>query len=216
MPTEPGITTDYRFRTRLILFALAGLSFFVAIVLAQHFLTPSLSPLRHQVSEYANSAAGPLMTIGFLLWALSLLATGLLVRLMRMQRLLPPLLILAATGMLLTAIFPTETTAGELQPGTSLTTTGRLHDLGSGLTGLTLLTAAIAVASNPGWRMSFRRWSTTLAVVATAISGTLLLVGPEVGGLRQRLVLLAGCCWQLLLLRELRRRGDGVRAGTVR
>lgn len=36
-------------------------------------------------------------------------------------------------------------------------------------------------------------------------SAVLLAVGPAVGGIRQRLVILVGCLWQLLLLDALRR-----------
>lgn len=216
MAIEPGATTRYRIRARLGLGATASLLAFVAIVVAEHLFDPSLDPLRHQVSEYANSDSGPLMTIGFLLWVLSLLATGLLVRLVRAERLLTALLVLSAAGILLAAIFPTETSAGELPPGTTLTAAGRLHDLGSGLTALALLAAVVAAALNPRWDRIFRLRSAALAIAAIAISVALLLVGPEVGGLRQRLVLFTGCCWQLLLLTELRRTATAVRARTVR
>ncbi len=189
---------------------------FVAIIVTEHLLDPSLDPLRHQVSEYANSDSGPLTTIGFLLWALSLLATGLLVRPPQGERRLVVLLLLAAAGVLLVAVFPTETSAGELPPGATLTAGGRLHDLGSGLTTLALLAAVAVAALSPRWDRAFRHRSAALAAAAIATSLALLLVGPEVGGLRQRLVLLAGCCWQLLLLAELRQPAGRVRAGTVR
>jgi hypothetical protein len=52
-------------------------------------------------------------------------------------------LALAATGMLITAAFATQTIAGQLPPGASLTLSGRLHDIGSGLTTVALLGAAL-------------------------------------------------------------------------
>lgn len=184
--------------------ALGALLAFLAILAAEHFLVPSLDPLTHRVSEYANASSGALMVGGFGLWAFSLLATSYLA--WQRQRTAFPavLLALGGLGMVLVAVFPTETSAGELPPGSSLTTVGKLHDLGSGLTSLALMAAAVGSGLDPRQKLSFRRRTALLIAVTVILSLVLLLIGPEVGGLRQRLLLLAGCCWQLLFLQALR------------
>ena len=97
---------------RVALTCLAG---FVVAVLAQHLLAPELTPDVHTISEYVNADAGPLMVGGFVAWAASMAATARLVR--RGARLVAWLLAVAAVGMLLTACFATQTSAGVLPPG---------------------------------------------------------------------------------------------------
>ncbi len=109
--------------------AIASLSWFVLTVVLEHVLVSELGPARHTISEYANArgAAGPLMVAGFLMWAASLATTALLVLMVRLQgragvmRMLPnvlfALLLVAAVGATLTALFPTQTQAGLLPPG---------------------------------------------------------------------------------------------------
>jgi len=179
--------------------ALGGLLAFLAIIVAEHLLNPSLDPLEHQVSEYVRTDSGVLMVAGFVAWSLSLVATAALAR-RHGDRLLAVLLASAAAGLLLAALFPTQTSAGKLPAGSSLTLTGHLHDLGSGLTILSLLGAAawtsIAARTSRTARLSFA----ALLLSAVVVSVALLIVGPSVGGLRQRLLLLIGCAWQLLFL----------------
>jgi hypothetical protein len=183
--------------------AFYGLGVFVAAVLIEHALTPSLSPARHTISEYANAGTGAIMTVGFAAWAVSLAATGAWAWLDRHGRLLALLLALAALGMALTACFPTQTVAGSLPPGMTRTATGRLHDLGSGLTSLTLLMGAIVSASQLWPPRRFRISSAIVVAAAVLIDATLLAVGPDVAGIRQRLLVVIGGGWQLLLLKAL-------------
>jgi Protein of unknown function (DUF998) len=204
-PTESA-TSKYRKRisSRLVKsVALIGLYGFAALVVIEHLLNLSLDPLRHQVSEYANSPSGDLMAFGFLLWASSLVATAFLVEHGRRDHLLAALLAVGALGLVLVALFPTETSGGELPAGAQLTSVGKLHDLGSGLTSLTLFLSALAVAAGGGSDRRFRRITLALVLTSLALSVVLLLIGPSVGGLRQRLLLLIGCGWQLLLLQTL-------------
>jgi hypothetical protein len=51
------------------LVALAG---FVAAAVAEHVLNPHLDPATHEISEYAKPRTGWVMTVGFALWALSM------------------------------------------------------------------------------------------------------------------------------------------------
>jgi hypothetical protein len=143
------------------------------------------------------------MTIGFVAWAMSLLATSLLAEYRWGSRLLAALFAIAALGIVLVALFPTQTVAGELPAGAQLTSAGKLHDLGSGLTSLALFLSALAVALSGGSERRLRRVALGLVLTSLILSVALLLTGPSVGGLRQRLLLLIGCGWQLLLLRTL-------------
>ena len=183
--------------------ALGGLGTFVAAVFVEHVLTPSLDPARHTISEYANAGTGPIMTFGFAAWAASLTATAAWTWRDRRRWPLALLLVLAALGMAITACFPTQSVAGSLPPGALRTTTGRLHDLGSGLTSVALLAAAIASAAATWPPRRFRVGAAGLVVVALLADGLLLAIGPDVAGIRQRLLVAIGCGWQLLLLRVL-------------
>jgi MFS family permease len=185
--------------------AIAGMSVFLTCLLCEHFLTPSLDPTRHEISEYVHTRDGWIMTAGFIAWAISLAATSIYARQRQCSWMLTPLLSIAALGMVMTACFSTQTSAGNLPPGVTLTTTGRLHDIGSGAVGLTLLVGAIVSASDPRLPQAFRRWALLLVALALLGSTTLLIVGPVVGGIRQRLLVVIGCLWQLFLLDALGR-----------
>jgi hypothetical protein len=184
--------------------ATLGVLGFLAAVIAEHAIDPSLDPATHQVSEYVHGPAGALMTAGFVAWALSLAASGALAALRRASPWVAGALVLAAIGMLVTAAFATQTVAGRLPPGVSLTLSGRLHDIGSGLTTVALLAAALL--SLRGIReLQFRQRTGTLLIVAVGCDIALLAVGSEVGGMRERLLILAGCIWQLMFLSAVRR-----------
>ena len=114
--------------------AVLGVLGFLAAVIAEHAIDPSLDPATHQISEYVHGPAGAMMTAGFAAWAISLAASGALASLRLRARWVAAALALAAIGMLITACFATQTIAGRLPPGVSLTWSGRLHDIGSGTT----------------------------------------------------------------------------------
>lgn len=179
--------------------AWSGLCAFVAIVALEHLLSPGLDPATHQVSEYVHEPCGVIALAGFVAWAVSLAATSVCVR---SRGVLAIPLAVAAAGMLVVAVFPTQTVAGALPPGHHLTTTGALHDAGSGATTVALLVAMLLAT----WRVErLRVLSAGLALVAVAVQIGLLAVGPEVGGIRQRLLLGIGCAWQGALLVRTRR-----------
>lgn len=186
--------------------AIAGVAVLLACLACEHLLAPSLDPARHEISEYVHASTGGIMTAGFIAWAISLAATAGCAWRRQCAWMLAPLFALASLGMLLTACFPTQTSAGALPPGTSLTMTGRLHDIGSGATSLALLAGAIVSASDSGLPQAFRRQTAILILIALLSSVALLIVGPAVGGIRQRLLVFVGCLWQLLLLNALGRR----------
>lgn len=205
--------TSLRFRERLERSARAGTLAFLAVVALQHALAPELTPTRHMVSEYANARAGGLMVGGFLAWAVALAATAALARVElrrsshpRAAAALVASLALAAGACLVTACFRTQAVAGALPPGVAYSLRGRLHDLGSGILALALFAAVASSAfamRRPRW---FRRLALAAFGFAVACEAVLLPLGREVGGLRQRLLLLAACGWQLGLVAALARR----------
>jgi hypothetical protein len=179
--------------------ALVGLFAFAAIVLIEHVVTPALNPAAHHISEYANGRLGWLMVIGFTAWAVSLAATAVVSRGVRKDGAVGFALIVASLGMLVTASFATQTSAGQLPPGESLTTSGRLHDLGSGVTTLALA-LAVLLSLRPGESPRLRRLTLLLLLFVMPVVFVLYLVGEDVAGFRQRLLVALACAWQLLLL----------------
>jgi hypothetical protein len=187
----------------------AGLLLFLAIVATQGMVA-NFDPSRQQVSEYVHSSAGALMTVGFLAWSLSLGAlAGLTIAAARsggdwgrLACLQSCALLLAAAGMGLLACFPTDRGIEVAGAVTNATFTGHIHDAASALSTASLLVAALAGAS----RRSGSTRALTLAIVVTGIacSVALLAIGDPVPGIRQRVLLVTGCLWQiawLLLLR---------------
>jgi len=204
---------DDRVRQGAVIYgvAIASLSWFVLTVVLEHVLVPDLGPARHTISEYANArgAAGPLMVAGFLMWAGSLGTTAVLVlrdplqgRTAMMRALgtvLSALLLIAAVGAFVVAVFPTQTSAGLLAPGQLDSNTGRLHALGSDLIQLCFYPAVLLslIVPTPRW---FPLVAVALLVVAVAVGPALALLGVDGSGTRQRVRLAAGCGWQFALL----------------
>lgn len=178
--------------------AACGMVVFAVIVAVECAINPALDPARHEVSEYVHARLGPLMTIGFVCWAASLAATSWAVLRGTGARLVAAGVGVACAGMLLTASFATQTSAGRLPPGETLTTVGRLHDIGSGTTTVALLFAALLSLKSFGGR--FRQQVALLLIVLLCSDIALLAVGPQVSGLRQRILLAGACVWQLLAL----------------
>jgi Protein of unknown function (DUF998) len=158
------------------------------------------------ISEYANAGFGLLMVLGLASWSASLACTAVVARSERVQSYrttargaVVGLLITAAAGILVTACFKTQAIAGVVPPGTRLTRSGRLHDLGSGIATLALFGAVVAsirAIGGPG----FRRWALIALVTALSCDLILLAVGREVGGLRRRVLVAIACAWQAALL----------------
>jgi hypothetical protein len=183
-----------------------GLALFVLIVVLEHVLAPELSPANHTISEYANAGTSALALVAFVLWSASLAATAAVIHHEahegpgRTARLALEVLLLAAcAGLLLTAAFRTQAIAGQVPPDVARTTAGRFHDVGSGITTLALV-GAVAASIEARASDGFRRGAMLAIVTAVATHGILLAVGPEVGGLRQRLLVAIACVWQAALL----------------
>jgi hypothetical protein len=175
----------------------------VLVVVAEHFAVPGLSPSSHTISEYVNAGgvAGAAMVAGFVVWASSIALTAVLVR--TEHRAIAALLALAVVGALVTAAFPTQTSAGVIPPGEQRSVAGTLHDLGSGLILVTVVPAALlslTVIRRPTW---FRPSAFAILAIVAVVATALLAVGDPAPGIRQRIELTAACGWQLALLAAL-------------
>jgi hypothetical protein len=180
---------------------IAGLSTFVCLTVAENIANPGLDPLTHEVSEYVNTPHGFVMISAFAGWAVATAALGGLLAKPRGD--FPSALcVWAATiGLIAVASFPTQTSAGKLPHGVALSTVGRLHDWGSATTTVALALAAV-FAVKRGRHRRFRSFSALLLLLALIATGSLLLVGPSVAGLRQRILVALGCAWMLAAYRD--------------
>ena len=176
------------------------LAAFVGLVAVLHVLEPSLTPYRHVISEYVNSDSGPLMVVALLALSCALLLTARLVAHSQNSTLAAGLLMVAAVAILLAAVFPTQAVGGQIPDGEELRVPGRLHDLGSGLATVSLFAAVAVTAWAERARSVLGRLMVLLLVAAVAVQAGLLAVVPEVGGIRQRLLILIACVAQAVLL----------------
>lgn len=176
-----------------------GLAAFAAIVTAQGLLPgSSFDPADQTISEYVHTSAGAPMAVGFVAWALSWavlagpasasLPGG---RLLTLQRIA---FAGTAIGLVLTACFATD--RGIVEPGVVLheTTEGRIHDAASALVTLGILVAALSGAALVGGRV--RALTLGLISIAVAADVLMLAVGDPLPGVRQRILVAAGCMWQ--------------------
>lgn len=179
--------------------ALGGVLSFLVIVVIEHWVNSSLDPAIHRISEYVNGRWGWLMVVGFAAWASSLAATAVWAGERSHGKGPRPPLLVAAIGMLMTACFATQTSAGQLPPESSLTLSGRLHDLGSGISTVALA-VAVLLSLQPKEPQKLRRSTLWLLLVTFALWAILLALGDDAAGVRQRLLVVTACMWQLLLL----------------
>jgi hypothetical protein len=187
-----------------------GLLLFVAIVAMQGAGVAGFDPAQQQISEYVHSSASAVMVVGFLAWSLSLLIlAGLTQASARDHReedwpinLQAGALVVAAVGAFLLACFPTD--RGVAVPGvvTHASATGQIHDAASALCAASILVAALVGAM----RCSGSIRALTAALIATGLASSvvLLAIGDPVPGIRQRVLVAAGCLWQATWLWKLR------------
>lgn len=189
----------------LIWTSAASLSIFLAVVASQGIWVAGFDPARQQVSEYVHTSAGTVMVLGFLSWAVSLLAlAGATFALRRdeavswLAYLQAGALLCAALGVVLLACFPTD--RGAEIPGvvTGATSAGEIHDLASALVTASIFAAALAGAVR--MPSSLRTLTLSLVLIAIGSSVIFLAIGDPVPGIRQRALLGAGCAWQIAWL----------------
>jgi hypothetical protein len=103
-----------------------------------------------------------------------------------------------ATGLVLVACFATD--RGMVEPGVVLqaTTEGRVHDAASALVTVGILVAALISAALVGGRAR----TMTLLLISIAVAADVLsfALGDPLPGIRQRILVTAGCLWQALWL----------------
>jgi Protein of unknown function (DUF998) len=187
----------------------SGLAVFAVIVATEGLLPEaSFDPAHQTISEYAHTSAGTLMVVGFIAWALSWAvlagpgsASSLSTsspRLLTLQRIA---FASTAIGLVLVACFATD--RGLVEPGAVLhsTTEGKIHDVASALVTVGILIAALIGAALVGGRVR----TLTLLLMATAVTVDVLMLGlgDPLPGIRQRILLSAGCLWQAIWLATL-------------
>ena len=141
----------------------AGVAFFVTFALA-HLARADLDPSWQPISVYAIGAYGWMMTLAFLLWGVSPIGVFVALRPQvrtRSGRMGLACLLIGAGGPLLAAFFPADSLSAE-----TMSTTGRLHELGAVLgDGIPLAAAFLTwslLRNNPSWRPA------RLALISTA------------------------------------------------
>ena len=175
-------------------------------------------PLRHQVSLLALGDRGWLMTVNFLVTGVLLLVFAAGVRLWLRDGpgavATPVAIAVAAVGVLLAGLFPTQPLFG-YPPGTpegmatDVTPASVAHVLGAFMFIFGLIAAALAFAVR-SWRGGSLAWAVGSLAVAVLVfvsfgaagggpSGQLMF--PDVSGLLQRIALVAGLGWVLALAR---------------
>ena len=188
---------------RLTLIAIAGILYFVVVVVTLHFLRPEYNPINHAVSNYAVGPFGYLMTSAFYVLALSViaLAAGLFfsIALNRPSRIAILLLCLASCGMVVMGIFPGD--AHALHPPATIT--GVIHWTAAAISFLGIMIAAMLLSRSFKTDKRFQRFQRPCFVLARAMIGALLLYGvlAPVGwvGIGQRIYIAVCLLWLITL-----------------
>ncbi len=189
---------------------------FTTVYLVDGATRSGYDPLRHQVSLLALGDRGLLMTVNFLVTGVLLLVFAAGVRSWLRDGpggvATPVAIAVAAVGLLLAGIFPTQPLFG-YPPGTpegmatDVTPASIAHVLGAILFIFGLIAAALAFAVR-SWRGGSRGWAVGSLAVAVLVfvsfgaagggpSGQLMF--PDVSGLLQRVALITGLGWVLAL-----------------
>lgn len=169
-------------------FATTAIAFFVyaaVALLTLHFLRPDYAPATNFISNYAVGRYGWVMTSWFIAMSCGLLAlaAGLYANGLRsiIARLAIFLFVVAAIGLVVSAIYPTDA------PGAPSTPTGAIHDMsflvnvGSIFIATVLL--SVSFGAHPTWR-SYRRTAwilTSLILIAFVVQFLTLHKGMPYG-----------------------------------
>ena len=189
--------------------AIAGVAAYAVLVAVQHPLRGDLPADEHFVSEYAKGSTAAVQIVAFACWSIAMAACAVLAARARpdgrriARTLATGAFAVAAAGAVLTAIFATQTIAGELPPDTPRTDAGRLHDVGS-----LMIFAGLLLASPASLRLvRGRSYRLTIAVLAAVLFLTvpvLVALGLEAPGIGQRMFIAAGCVFLWRFAREVR------------
>ncbi len=176
-----------------------GLALFAGLVALEHVLRWDLPPSDHFVSEYARGWTWPLQTVAFLAWAAATAACAVLAARVPQRPIARALVVLllglAVAGLVMAAVWRTETVAGELPPEVVRTLGGRLHDLGTLgiLVGLLLASlVSLRLVSDTRYRLLV----VALGVTLVAIVPVLVALRLDAPGIGQRGFILVALGWQ--------------------
>jgi hypothetical protein len=221
-PNYTGTDPDRRLRRRLLLAGATGVAAFVALFLVEGVTRPGYSPWRHAVSQLSLGPFGWVNVAGLLLVGGALLAFA-----AGLRRALPTgtgstwaprLLRVVGVCFLLLAAFPDDPGLG-YPPATPATQSlpGLVHGLAAtvafGCLSAACLVMARRFAADPVWR-GWRRYSLVsgvlvavgylAAAVATGLDRAGVLPNAP-GGLIQRVMIIGGFAWVVLLAARLLR-----------
>jgi hypothetical protein len=179
--------------------ALGGLVVFVGLVALEHVLRPDLPAADHFVSEYARGWTWPVQTVAFLAWAVATGACAVLATRVPERPIARAFVVamlgVAVVGLVMAAVWRTETVAGELPPDVVRTLGGRLHDLGTlGILAGLLLAALASLRLVPDTR--YRLIVVALGVTLVAIVPVLVILRWDAPGVGQRGFILVALGWQ--------------------
>lgn len=188
--------------------AVAGITFFVVVMIGLHLLDTALDPLRQATSEYAVGPYKTLMTSAFLSMTVCcpVLALGLNLGLPESGRSRIGLVLLGLFGVctLIAALFPIE------PQGWARTTTGTIHRINGAVAFLSLTIGVVLVSrrfkDDERWSSlheSARILSMILVAAWVATFGSIIAGLPFVG-LFQRIFLATFVIWFLLTAAHLR------------
>lgn len=188
--------------------AIAGIAYFVVIIVALHVLRPDLNPIQRPTSEYAVGPYGFLMTSAF--FSMSVASFALVIGLSQgvsqpaRSRIGLGLLGLWGVGVLIAMLFPIDL------EGAPQTISGTVHRMNGPLTFLSLTAGVILVSRrfkhDETWRPFHRTALILSLVMLAAFIGTFLSIATESGfaGLTQRIYLATFVTWFLLTAARLR------------
>lgn len=188
--------------SRLATVAIAGVAYFVVMIVALHFLRPDLNPIHQPTSRYAVGPYGFLMTTAF--FSLSMAKFALVIGLSQgvshsaRSRLGLGLLGLGGVGVLIAMIFPMDV------EGAPQTLAGAIHNISGPLTFLSLTTGLILVSrrfkQDDRWRPFYRAALVLSLILLAGFVATFLSFVTQSGflGLAQRIMLAALVTWMVL------------------
>jgi hypothetical protein len=193
-----------------MLVAVGGLTVVLVAIASLHLFESHLAPRLHTISEYgtASSTGQIVLATGLIAWAAALGATSRIVAFLPWRADGVPssaitavgvLCLVAAAGLAVGALVPTQAVMGEIPTGVEQSVAGRLHNLGvsAAEVAFALMLAVSASFLRPTWL----RIASLLGLVAIlALAAGLVDVSVIGRGIRQRLLFAGAWLWHLAIV----------------
>ena len=191
---------------------------FIGILVLLHFIKPEIAPSWNFISEYEVGRFGWLMQTAFFTLALSciFLVLALWKELNIVGKIGLIMLIIAATGMILAAIFKTDPLN---TPANMVTQSGKLHQLGAMLDQVPFATIFITIAFFRKRTWSINRFLLIIALVMVwfgfiYFAGSVKAQFPADGrfgpsvtvGWQNRIMIITQAIWLVIIAQQYRRR----------